>query len=125
MPQGRLGENKERSFKDLENNIADNDQWKALEGAKQQEHVNAQHKTRAKKGTKEVFMESRESRSLFVSWALELSDRSFNCLLLTLWGRVPPPCKNFSCRMLVSLTLQDRVPLPPRGTLFSRKQALS
>ena len=126
-------ENEERSFEDLENDIANNDQGKTSEeGAKpQQEHVNAQqHKTRAKKETEEVFMDSRESRrSLFVSWTLELSDHSFNCLLLTLRGRAPPPWKNFSCRMLVSLTLQGRVPLgrvplPPRVTLFSCKQAL-
>ena len=68
-------ENEERSFEDLEK-MARKPQ---------------QHKTRAKKETKEVFMDSRESRrSLFASWASELSDHSFNCLLLALQGRGRP-----------------------------------
>ena len=120
-------ENEERSFEDLENDIANNDRGRPQKKARkpQQEHVNAQqHKTRAKKETKEVFVDSRESRSLFASWASEFSDNSFNCLLLALRERAPPPCEIFSCRTPVSLILQGRVPLPHRGTLFSCKQAL-
>ena len=122
-------ENEERSFEDLESDMADNDRGRPQKKARkpQQEHVNAQqHKTRAKKETKEVFVGSRVSRgSLFASWASELSDNSFNCLLLALRERAPPPCEIFSCRTPVSLTLQGRVLLPPRGTLFSCKQTLT
>ena len=116
-------ENEERSFEDLENDIADNDRGRPQKKARKPQ----QHKTRAKKKeTKEVFMDYRESRrSLFASWASELSDHSFYCLLLALRERAPPPCQNFPCRTPVSITLQGRVPLHPRGTLFSRKQALS
>ena len=43
----------------LENEIADNDRGKATE----EKHVNTQqHKTKAKKESKEVFMDTRESR---------------------------------------------------------------
>ena len=77
-------ENKEWSFEDPENYITIYNQGKVSEEAQkpQQEHVNAQQcKTRAKKETKEVFMDSRESRrSLSVLWASELSDHSFNNL---------------------------------------------
>ena len=102
-------ENEERSFKDLENDIADNDRGRPQKKVRkpQQEHVNAQqHKTRAKKKTKEVFVDSRESRSLFASWAAELSDNSFNILLLALRERAPQPCEIVSCRTPASLTLQ-------------------
>ena len=91
---------------------------------RRRENHNNTNQGQKKKETKEVFMDSRESRSLFASWASELSDHSFNCLLLALRLRAPPPCENFSCRTPISLTLQGRVPLPPRGTLFSCKQAL-
>ena len=80
-------ENEERSFEDLENDIADNDRGRPQKNARKPQ----QHKTRAKKETKEVFMDSRESRrSLFASWASELSDHSFSCLLLALQGRGRP-----------------------------------
>ena len=76
--------NKEWSFEDPENYITIYNQGKVSEEAQkpQQEHVNAQQrKTRAKKETKEVFMDSRESRRfLSVLWASELSDHSFNNL---------------------------------------------
>ena len=58
-------ENEERSFEDLENNIANNDRGKASEKCAKTttKNVNAQqHKTRAKKESKEVFIDSRESR---------------------------------------------------------------
>ena len=118
-------ENEERSFKDLENDIADNDRGGAKTTTRTCKRTTTQHQGK-KKETKEVFMDSRESRrSLFASWASELSDNSFNCLLLALRERALPPCENISFRVPVSLTLQGRVPLSLRGTLFSCKQALN